>query len=156
MTNKEKIARIEQMHKEATEMVAYCQKQMAEGDTSWTLPYSIEVFKQDAAALKYALKGLRLMQELVNDEHEGLQVMTVEQGLRAEFHDRPKVLARALRAAWEQGRIHENWINIKTNFTWSHTKEGRRYWDAIFCKEPNPDQYLPEGYVDVKDKGGEQ
>lgn len=68
MTNKEKIARIKAMHKEATEMVAWCQKQMVSGDTSWTLPYSMEVFKKNAAALKYALKGLRLMQDLVNDE----------------------------------------------------------------------------------------
>lgn len=71
MTNKEKIARIEAMHKEATEMVRYCQIQIKNGGTSWTLPRSLQTFKDDAAALKFALKGLRLMQELVNDMNEG-------------------------------------------------------------------------------------
>lgn len=71
MTNKEKIARIEKMHKEATEMVAYCQKEIANGETRWTLHHSLQAFKDDAAALKFALKGLRLMQELVNDMNEG-------------------------------------------------------------------------------------
>lgn len=71
MTNKEKIARIEKMHKEATEMVAWCQQEIASGELRWTLRHSLKAFTQDAAALKFALKGLRLMQDLVNDEHEG-------------------------------------------------------------------------------------
>lgn len=78
--------------------------------------------------------------------------MTVEQGLRAELHDRPKVLARALRAAREQGTLNDSCQVFSAAFTWHVTKEGREYWYSIRYKKPNPDQYLPEGYVDVEDE----
>ena len=78
--------------------------------------------------------------------------MTVEQGLRGEFHDRPKVLARALRAVREQSRLNGCWDSIRAGFIWRKTKEGVGYWSAICDNDPHPDQYLPEGYVDVEDE----
>jgi len=80
--------------------------------------------------------------------------MTVEQGLRAELHDRPKVLARALRAAREQGTIGDKFWGFDEDsvFNWGKTKERWLYWNAVADESPNPDQYLPEGYVDVEDE----
>ena len=59
MTNKEKIAHLESMHKEAIEMIAYCEKKIAKDEHAWTAGLSLESFKKDVAALKYALKGLQ-------------------------------------------------------------------------------------------------
>jgi hypothetical protein len=61
-----------------------------------------------------------------------------------------KVKARALRACEEQ----PEWVNndvesIAGCFYWRKTKEGEDYWLAIADKEPNPDKWLPENYVDV-------
>lgn len=78
--------------------------------------------------------------------------MTAEQGLTAEFHDRPKVLARALRAAREQGALECDWNGIDYRFDLGNSKEGFKYWWYVFRKNANPDQYLPEGYVDVEDE----
>ena len=70
MTNKEKIAHLESMHKEAIEMIAYCEKKIAKDEHAWTAGLSLESFQKDVAALKYALKGLQLMQDLVNEQGE--------------------------------------------------------------------------------------
>lgn len=78
--------------------------------------------------------------------------MTVEQGLKSQFADRPKVLARALRAFREQYKVNREWNGIASSFGWSDTKEGSEYWWAINFNGPSPDQYLPEGYVDVEDE----
>ena len=70
MTNKEKIAHLESMHKEAVDMIAHCEKKIAKDENAWTAGLSLESFKKDVAALKYALKGLQLMQDLIHDQGE--------------------------------------------------------------------------------------
>jgi hypothetical protein len=70
MTNKEKIAHLESMLKQAVDMIAYCEKKIAKDENAWTAGLSLESFKKDVAALKYALKGLQLMQDLINDQGE--------------------------------------------------------------------------------------
>lgn len=37
---------------------------------------------------------------------------------------------------------------------WVRSPEGFFYWDAIDDNKPNPDQYLPKGYIDVDNEGG--
>jgi hypothetical protein len=62
-----------------------------------------------------------------------------------------EVQKRALRACEEQETLNSS-VAVKallSLFVWIETKEGHKYWQAIFENEPNPDQYLPEGYVDV-------
>ena len=68
MTNKEKIMHLQSMHKNAADMVTYCSDKMAKGDDAWTLKLSLEGFKKDVAALGYALNGLQLMQDIVNEQ----------------------------------------------------------------------------------------
>ena len=68
MTNLEKIERIKTLYKEAADMVIYCEDKIATNNEEWSTKYSLEAFKKDAAALKYALKGIQLMQDLVNEE----------------------------------------------------------------------------------------
>lgn len=68
MTNKEKIAHLQSMHKQATEMIAHCKKQIADNPLEWSCKSSMPLFMQDAAALKFALKAIQLMQDLINDE----------------------------------------------------------------------------------------
>lgn len=79
--------------------------------------------------------------------------MTVEQGLRAEFHDRPKVLARALRAAREQGTIGKEYWGFSEDsvFNWDKSKERWLYWNGVTRGFLYPDQCLPEDYVDVEE-----
>jgi hypothetical protein len=65
------------------------------------------------------------------------------------------VQLRALRAVEEQPECEADFAlnlpksDISYLFGWIGTKEGYRYWDAVDAKLPNPDQYLPESYVDV-------
>jgi hypothetical protein len=70
MTNQEKIAHLESMLKQAVDMIAYCENKIAKDENAWTAGLSLESFKKDVAALKYALKGLQLMQDLINDQGE--------------------------------------------------------------------------------------
>ncbi len=59
---------------------------------------------------------------------------------------------RALRACEEQEKLdctNEMEWGVSWLFTWDKTKEEYRYWYAILGKDPNPDEYLPENYVDV-------
>lgn len=63
-----------------------------------------------------------------------------------------KVQKRALRAIEEQPQCDEylNGVSaVDELFFWDETKERVRYWIAIYDNKPNPDQYLPENYVDV-------
>jgi hypothetical protein len=74
--------------------------------------------------------------------------MTNKQWINANLEG--KVKARALRACDEQ----PNWgsditESIADCFGWYYSKEGFTYWQAIFCKVPNPDKHLPENYLDV-------
>jgi hypothetical protein len=68
MTNLEKIAHLRAMHKEAVDQVAYCDKKLSEGCTDWTTPIARVACQKDAQALKFALKAIQLMQDLVKDE----------------------------------------------------------------------------------------
>lgn len=81
-------------------------------------------------------------------------MITVEQGLKEKFKNQPKVLARALRAAREQGRLRKEFRDLFENypFSFSETKEGFKYWFNVFRKhpDPDPDQYLPDGYIDAE------
>ena len=77
--------------------------------------------------------------------------MTVEQGLRAEFHDRRKVLARALRAAREQFNLNSDYRHWQHAIDIRKTREGKSCWIAVYYDEPNAEQYLPSGYVDVEE-----
>jgi hypothetical protein len=61
-----------------------------------------------------------------------------------------KVKARALRACDEQPAWNYNDVeSLSVCFTWVITKEGEDYWAAVCEKDTNPDQWLPEDYVDV-------
>jgi len=61
-----------------------------------------------------------------------------------------KVKARALRACEEQPEwVSDDVKSIVDCFYWPDTKEGVNYWKAIFNKLPNPEQLLPENYLDV-------
>ena len=68
MTNLEKIAYLQSMHKNAADMVTYCSDKIANGDDAWTVKLSLDGFKKDVEALGYALKGLQLMQNIVNEQ----------------------------------------------------------------------------------------
>jgi hypothetical protein len=68
MTNLEKIAHVESLLKEAVDQVAYCDKKLSEGCTDWTTPIARVACEKDAKALKFALKAIKLHQDLVNDE----------------------------------------------------------------------------------------
>jgi hypothetical protein len=68
MTNLEKIERIKALYKEAADMVVYCEDKIATNTHEWSTENTLAEFTKDAAALKYALKGIQLMQDLVNDE----------------------------------------------------------------------------------------
>jgi len=68
MTNLEKINHVEWLLKQSVDQVAYCDKKLSEGCTDWTTPIARAACEKDAKALKYALKGLRLLTDLVNDE----------------------------------------------------------------------------------------
>jgi hypothetical protein len=67
MTNLEKKDHLEQMYNHAKSMVEYCEEKISTNNEEWSTRYSLEAFKEDAAALKYAIKGINLMQDLVND-----------------------------------------------------------------------------------------
>lgn len=62
-----------------------------------------------------------------------------------------KVQLRALRACEEQGVSNEvTYQSRLTNmFVLSISREQSNYWYAVDSSLSNPDQYLPEGYVDV-------
>ncbi len=68
------------------------------------------------------------------------------------------VQKRALRACEEQPDWEDCFFqffhisNFLHLFRWSGTKEGEEYWVAVHRNHPNPDQYLPENYVDVDAK----
>lgn len=68
MTNLEKIERLQKLYKEAADMVKDCEMRIATNTHEWSTENALDEFKKDAAALKYALKGIKLMQDLVNDE----------------------------------------------------------------------------------------
>jgi hypothetical protein len=62
-----------------------------------------------------------------------------------------KVQLRALRACGDRviyDSCERDWT-LKSLFTWYNTKEGHDYWAVIHGNLTNPDQYLPEGYIDV-------
>jgi hypothetical protein len=62
-----------------------------------------------------------------------------------------KVQLRALRACGDRviyDSCERDWT-LKSLFTWCNTKEGHDYWAVIHGNLTNPDQYLPEGYIDV-------
>ena len=61
------------------------------------------------------------------------------------------VQKRALRAIEEQETLDYSVAGkgLLSLFVWIETKEGHKYWQDIFENKPNPDRYLPEGYVDV-------
>jgi hypothetical protein len=67
MTNLEKIERLQKLYKEAADMVQYCKMRIATNTHEWSTENTLAEFTKDAAALKYALKGIQLMQDLVND-----------------------------------------------------------------------------------------
>ncbi len=67
MTNQEKIERIQHLYKEAADMVKDCEMRIATNTHEWSTENALEEFRKDAAALKYALKGIQLMQDLVNE-----------------------------------------------------------------------------------------
>lgn len=61
-----------------------------------------------------------------------------------------KVQKRALRACEEQNELDKLTDGgLACAFVWIETKEDWPYWNAIYEHLANPDQYLPEGYVDV-------
>ena len=63
-----------------------------------------------------------------------------------------KVQKRALRVCRERRTLTckaAKYCSIDALFVWGETKEGHKYWEAVSLNDPNPDQYLPEGYVDV-------
>lgn len=70
MKNSEKIAHLQSMHKHAIDMIVYCEAKIAKDENAWTAGLSLESFKKDEIALRYALKGLQLMQDLVNEQGE--------------------------------------------------------------------------------------
>jgi hypothetical protein len=61
-----------------------------------------------------------------------------------------KVKARALRACEEQPAWNSNNVESMLDcFRLATTQEGYYYWTAVCVKDTNPDQWLPEDYVDV-------
>jgi hypothetical protein len=70
MTNQEKQAHLQTMLKNASGMVDYCRQKIEAGEDSWTLTLSYNAFIKDVAALKFALKGIKLMNDMVNDHSE--------------------------------------------------------------------------------------
>jgi hypothetical protein len=74
--------------------------------------------------------------------------MTNKQWIEANLEG--KVKARALRACDEQTDWFPRVVKSTADcFRWRITKEGGRYWLAVFEKDPSPDQWLPNNYVDV-------
>lgn len=89
--------------------------------------------------------------------------MTVEQGLRAEFTLSKEVLAwvealpydEKVKARLKRQMVRERVKYIPSSLRgaiiYENSPEGSEYWCAVDVDEPNPDQYLPEDYVDVED-----
>jgi hypothetical protein len=48
-------------------MVQDCKMRIATNTHEWSTQNALDEFTKDAAALKYALKGIQLMQDLVNE-----------------------------------------------------------------------------------------
>lgn len=76
--------------------------------------------------------------------------MNVLEGLKSNYQG--KVLARAIRAVKQQKNEERDWHAIDIAFTWRPTEEGHYYWWAVCYNKPNPDQYLPDGYIDVEEE----
>jgi hypothetical protein len=70
MTNQEKLLHLQQMHKNACSMIDYCKETIAKSEDSWTTTLSLNAFEKDVAALKFAIKGIQLMTDMVNEASE--------------------------------------------------------------------------------------
>jgi hypothetical protein len=70
MTNQEKLMHLQSMLENASTMADYCRKKIEEGEDSFTLKLSHDAFVKDAAALKFAIKGINLMNDLIYDQSE--------------------------------------------------------------------------------------
>jgi hypothetical protein len=70
MTNQEKLMHLQSMLENASGMVDYCSEKIEAGEDSWTLTLSYNAFVKDVAALKFAIKGIKLMNDMVNEASE--------------------------------------------------------------------------------------
>lgn len=71
MTNQQKTEHLEQMLNERVAALQFCRAEQNKGTAEWHVEHAIIGYKQDIAALKYALKGIQLIQELCNDMEKG-------------------------------------------------------------------------------------
>lgn len=71
MTNVEKTEHIEQMLNERMAALNFCLAEKEKGTAEWHVDHAIIGYRQDIAALKYALKGIRLIKDLCNDLEKG-------------------------------------------------------------------------------------